>query len=158
MAEGWKGKYEVIKTPRQIVSAMKKREGIATLATFDSEGVPNIVHLDFIYPKQDDGFLMLINKDSQEYHNLILQKKAMINLMYAGNLVFSILCRTGVVYAPLKAHALMYVVKADILEMKSDRSIHMRVVQGAQVDYRDEDAENVGEDCMDELRVLAKML
>jgi hypothetical protein len=152
---GYKGKNEDIKIPVDLVVALKKRHGVTVMATFNEKGEPHIAHLDFIYPKGDYGFLIMISKDREEYHNMVWQKKIMLNFLYSGNVAYSILCRSGVVCAPSQTHPTMNVMKADLMEVYSDRSLFMNIYQGTELEYTCPEMEEVGEDIMDELKSLA---
>ena len=66
--------------------------------------------------------------------------------------------RAGVVRAPSSVHPLMNVVRIDIIDIKSDRSILTKVEQGVLWGYTSAEAEELLKSLYKELRDLAKTL
>jgi hypothetical protein len=82
----------------------------------------------------------------------------MICFLGEGNVAYSILGRAGVVRAPSSVHPLMNVVRIDIIDIKSDRSILTRVDQGILWSYTSPEAEQLHKSLFVELEELARTL
>ena len=82
----------------------------------------------------------------------------MICFMGEGNIAYSILGRAGVVRAPSAVHPLMNVVRIDIIDIKSDRSILTKVDQGVLWGYTSTEAEELVKSLFKELRDLSRTL
>ena len=78
--------------------------------------------------------------------------------MGAGNVAYSILGRAGVVRAPSEVHPLINVVRIDIIDIKSDRSVLSRVDEGVKWSYTSWEAEELSKNLLSELKELAQTL
>lgn len=65
----------------------------------------------------------------------------MLSFMDSDNIAYSILGRAGVVKAPSQVHPLMNVVRIDIIDIKSDRSVLTRITSGIRWEYASWEAE-----------------
>lgn len=151
-------KHVGVKLPDDLLNLLKRKTTVAVLATFSEKGVPNTTPLQCIYPKGSESLLITIHKEHTGYHNMVWQKKVMLNFMCEGNIAYSILGRAGVVRAPSSVHPLMNVVRIDIIDIKSDRSILTRVDQGILWSYTSSEAEELHKSLFDELEDLSKTL
>ena len=82
----------------------------------------------------------------------------MLCFLEENNIDYSILGRAGVVRAPSLVHPLMNIVRIDIIDIKSDRSILTRVDKGVQWSYTSADAEELSKNLLHELKELSKSL
>lgn len=151
-------KHVGIKLPEDLIEYLKKEKCVTTLATFSEKGIPNTTPIQCIYPKGQESLLLSIHKEHTGYHNMVWQKKIMICFMGEGNIAYSVLGRAGVVRAPSIIHPLMNVVRIDIIDIKSDRSILTKVDQGIMWSYTSTEAEELVQSLYKELRDLAKSL
>ncbi|MFA6527271.1 MAG: pyridoxamine 5'-phosphate oxidase family protein [Candidatus Babeliales bacterium] len=151
-------KHVGVKLPDDLIELLKKEKTIATLATFSEKGVPNTTPVQCIYPKGQDSLLMTIHKEHTGYLNMVWQKKVMLCFIGEGNIAYSVLGRAGVVRAPSSVHPLMNVVRIDIIDIKSDRSILTKVDQGIMWSYTSSEAEELLKSLFKELKDLAKVL
>lgn len=151
-------KHVGVKLPDDLIELLKKEKTVAILATFSEKGVPNTTPVQCIYPKGQDSLLMTIHKEHTGYLNMVWQKKVMLCFIGEGNIAYSILGRAGVVRAPSAVHPLMNVVRIDIIDIKSDRSILTKVDQGIMWSYTSAEAEELVKSLFRELRDLAKVL
>jgi hypothetical protein len=71
---------------------------------------------------------------------------------------YSVLGRAGVVRAPSSVHPLMNIVRIDIIDIKSDRSVLTRVDSGIRWSYTSSEAEELSKNLLLELQDLAKVL
>lgn len=146
------------KLPEDLINLLKKEKSVGILATFSEKGIPNTTPIQCIYPKGDESLLMTIHKEHNGYINMVWQKKVMICFLGEGNISYSILGRAGVVRAPSQIHPLMNVVRIDIIDIKSDRSILTKVEQGVLWSYTSPEAEELIKSLFQELKELAKTL
>lgn len=151
-------KHVGVKLPEDLISALKKGNTLGVLATFSEKGLPNTTPLQCIYPKGQESLLLSIHKDHTGYQNMVWQKKVMICFLEEGNIAYSVLGRAGVVRAPSLVHPLMNIVRVDIIDIKSDRSVLARVESGVRWSYTSWDAEQLTKTLMDELKELAETL
>jgi hypothetical protein len=151
-------KHVGVKLPDDLVSLLKKERTLGILATFSEKGLPNTTPVQCIYPKGVESILISIHKDHTGYHNMVWQKKVMICFVGEGNIAYSVLGRAGVVRAPSLVHPLMNIVRIDIIDIKSDRSVLARVEEGVKWTYTSWDAEQLTNALMDELKELAATL
>lgn len=151
-------KHVGVKLPEDLLALLKRKQTIAILATFSEKGIPNTTPLQCIYPKGDESLLITIHKEHNGYHNMVWQKKIMICFLGEGNVAYSILGRAGVVRAPSSVHPLMNVVRIDIIDIKSDRSILTKVDQGILWSYTSPEAEQLHKSLFAELEELARTL
>jgi hypothetical protein len=151
-------KHVGVKLPDDLVEFLKTERCLGILATFSEKGVPNTTPIQCIYPKGSESLLLSIHKEHTGYHNMVWQKKVMICFIGENNIAYSILGRAGVVRAPSTVHPLMNVVRIDIIDIKSDRSILTKVEQGVMWSYTSVEAEELLKSLYGELKDLAKTL
>lgn len=151
-------KHVGVKLPEDLIKVLKAGQTVAVLATFSEKGVPHTTPIQWVYPKGQESLLISIHKDHTGYHNMVWQKKVMICFMDEGNVAYSILGRAGVVKAPSSVHPLMNVVRIDIIDIKSDRSILTRVDSGIRWSYASPEAEELCTGLLNELKELSLKL
>jgi len=151
-------KHVGVKLPEDLVEVLKKESSVAILSTFSEKGVPNTTPLQCIYPKGQESLLISIHKEHTGYLNMVWQKKVMLCFLSEGNIAYSILGRAGVVRAPSSVHPLMNIVRIDIIDIKSDRSILTKVDQGVVWSYTSAEAEELVKSLFKELKDLSKTL
>jgi hypothetical protein len=151
-------KHVGVKLPEDLATVLKGGKTVAVLATFSEKGLPHTTPLQCIYPKGLESILITINKDHAGYHNMVWQKKVMLCFIDGNNVAYSVLGRAGVVRAPSQVHPLMNVVRIDIIDIKSDRSVLCRVDSGVRWSYTSPEAEELLNALNGELRDLAQTL
>ncbi len=151
-------KHVGVKLPEDLVKILKSEKTVGVLATFSEKGLPHTTPIQCVYPKGLESILITIHKDHTGYHNMVWQKKVMICFMDEGNIAYSVLGRAGVVRAPSQVHPLMNVVRIDIIDIKSDRSVLCRVDSGVRWSYTSWEAEELLKALTEELKELAKTL
>lgn len=151
-------KHVGVKLPDDLREIMLKEKALCILATFSEKGLPHTTPIQCVYPKGQESILMTINKDHTGYQNMVWQKKVMLNFLHENNVAYSILGRAGVVRAPSLVHPLMNVVRIDIIDIKSDRSVLARVESGVTWSYTSPEAEELTNALMGELKELSKTL
>jgi hypothetical protein len=151
-------KHVGVKLPEDLALVLKGGKTVAVLATFSEKGLPHTTPLQCIYPKGLESILITINKDHAGYHNMVWQKKVMLCFIDGNNVAYSVLGRAGVVRAPSQVHPLMNVVRVDIIDIKSDRSVLCRVDSGVRWSYTSPEAEELLNALNGELRDLAQTL
>ena len=151
-------KHVGIKLPEDLVTILKSEKTVAILATFSEKGLPHTTPIQCVYPKGLESILMSIHKDHIGYHNMVWQKKIMLYFLDENNVAYSVLGRAGVVRAPSLVHPLMNVVRIDIIDIKSDRSVLTRVDSGVRWSFTSAEAEELSQALMDELKELARTL
>ena len=149
-------KHVGIKLPEDLLEVMKKGQTVAILATFSEKGLPHTTPIQCLYPKGLESILISIHKDHQGYHNMVWQKKVMMCIIDENNVAYSVLGRAGVVRAPSEVHPLMNVVRLDIIDIKSDCSVLMRVDSGVRWSYTSWEAEELSVSLLNELKDIAK--
>jgi hypothetical protein len=151
-------KHVGVKLPEDLIEFLKTERGLGMLATFSEKGIPNTTPVQCIYPKGQESLLLSIHKEHTGYHNMVWQKKVMICFLGENNIAYSVLGRAGVVRAPSLIHPLMNIVRIDIIDIKSDRSILTKVEQGVTWSYTSTEAEELVKSLYKELKDLAKTL
>jgi Pyridoxamine 5'-phosphate oxidase len=151
-------KHVGIKLPEDLLELLLQGKTVGILATFSEKGLPNTTPIQCIYPKGLESILLTIHKDHTGYHNMVWQKKVMIAFLDENNIAYSILGRAGVVRAPSSEHPSMNVVRIDIIDIKSDRSMLTKVTSGIRWEYTSEEAEECSQALMNELKELAEVL
>jgi hypothetical protein len=151
-------KHVGVKLPNDLAEVLKKGKTVGVLATFSEKGLPHTTPIQCVYPKGLESILISIHKDHTGYHNMVWQKKVMICFMDEGNVAYSVLGRAGVVRAPSEVHPLMNIVRIDIIDIKSDRSVLTKVEAGIRWSYTSWEAEELTNALMDELKGLAQTL
>jgi len=151
-------KHVGVKLPEDLVNVLKAGLTVGVLSTFSEKGLPHTTPIQCLYPKGLESILISIHKDHTGYHNMVWQKKVMMCFMDEGNVAYSVLGRAGVVRAPSLVHPLMNVVRIDIIDIKSDRSVLTKVDSGVRWSYTSFEAEELSNALMDELKELAVSL
>lgn len=151
-------KHVGVKLPDDLLALLKKQNTVAILATFSERGLPHTTPIQCVYPKGNESLLMSIHKDHTGYHNMVWQKKVMLSFLAENNIAYSVLGRAGVVRAPSRVHPLMNIVRIDIIDIKSDRSILTRIESGATWSYTSLEAEELIKNLFQELIELSKNL
>src|SRR3984885_9133102 len=136
-------KHVGVKLPEDLLTLLKSEQALAILATFSEKGLPHTTPIQCIYPKGVESILMSIHKDHTGYHNMVWQKKVMLCIIGKNNVAYSVLGRAGVVRAPSLVHPLMNVVRIDIIDIKSDRSMLTKVDSGVKWSYTSAEAEEL---------------
>ena len=149
-------KHVGVKLPDDLLEVLKKGKTVGILATFSEKGLPHTTPIQCLYPKGLESILISIHKDHQGYHNMVWQKKVMICFLDENNVAYSILGRAGVVRAPSEVHPLMNVVRLDIIDIKSDASVLMKVDSGVRWSYTSWEAEELSVSLFNELKDIAK--
>src|ERR1700737_3721700 len=148
-------KHVGVKLPEDLVAILKTGKTVGVLATFSEKGLPHTTPIQCVYPKGVESILISIHKDQPGYQNMGWQKKVMLCFMDEGNVAYRVLGRAGVVRAPSMVHPLMNVVRIDIIDIKSDRSVLTKVDAGVKWSYTSFEAEELSNALMDELKELA---
>ena len=151
-------KHVGIKLPDDLNAILKSEKVVCVLATFSEKGLPHTTPIQCVYPKGLESILMTIHKDHTGYHNMVWQKKVMLCFLDENNIAYSVLGRAGVVRAPSLVHPLMNVVRIDIIDIKSDRSVLTRVESGVTWSYTSPEAEELSKALMEELKELSRTL
>jgi hypothetical protein len=151
-------KHVGIKLPDDLNAILKAEKVVSVLSTFSEKGLPHTTPIQCLYPKGLESILMTIHKDHTGYHNMVWQKKVMLCFLDEGNIAYSVLGRAGVVRAPSLVHPLMNVVRIDIIDIKSDRSVLTRVESGVTWSYTSPEAEELSKALMNELKELSVTL
>jgi len=151
-------KHVGVKLPEDLVELLKAEKTVGVLATFSEKGLPHTTPLQCIYPRGLESILISINKEHTGYQNMVWQKKVMLCFLDEKNIAYSILGRAGVVRAPSLVHPLMNVVRIDIIDIKSDRSVLTRVESGVRWSYTSPEAEELTNALMQELKELSETL
>lgn len=151
-------KHVGVKLPEDLIEYLKKERCLGILATFSEKGIPNTTPIQCIYPKGQESLLLSIHKEHTGYSNMVWQKKVMICFLGENNVAYSVLGRAGVVRAPSLVHPLMNIVRIDIIDIKSDRSILTKVEQGVMWSFTSSEAEELVKSLYNELKDLAKTL
>lgn len=151
-------KHVGVKLPEDLIAILKTGKTVGVLATYSEKGLPHTTPIQSVYPKGLESILISIHKDHAGYHNMVWQKKVMMCFMDEGNVAYSVLGRAGVVRAPSSVHPLMNVVRIDIIDIKSDRSVLTRVDSGVRWSYVSWEAEELSKGLFNELVELAQTL
>lgn len=151
-------KHVGVKLPEDLINVLKSGKTVGVLATFSEKGLPHTTPIQTIYPKGLESFLITIHKDHAGYHNMVWQKKVMMCFLDENNVAYSVLGRAGVVRAPSQVHPLMNVVRIDIIDIKSDRSVLTRVENGVRWSYTSPEAKELLEALFSELQELSETL
>ena len=151
-------KHIGVKLPDDLLEHLKSEQALAILATFSEKGVPNTTPVQCIFAKGQESLLLSIHKDHSGYQNMVWQKKVMLCFLGKGNIAYSVLGRAGVVRAPSQVHPLMNIVRIDIIDIKSDRSILTKVEDGVTWSYTSDEAQELVASLNKELKDLAKSL
>ena len=151
-------KHVGVKLPEDLVAILKAEKTVGVLATFSEKGLPHTTPIQCVYPKVLESILISIHTDHTGYHNLVWQKKIMMCFMDEGNVAYSVLGRAGVVRAPSVVHPLVNVVRIDIIDIKSDRSVLVRVDSGVRWTYTSAESELLSKSLMAELQELSNLL
>jgi hypothetical protein len=151
-------KHVGVKLPDDLIEYLKGERCLGVLATFSEKGIPNTTPIQCIYPKGQESLLLSIHKEHTGYHNMVWQKKIMICFIGENNIAYSVLGRAGVVRAPSLVHPLMNIIRIDIIDIKSDRSILTKVESGVSWTYTSSEAEELVKNLYLELKDLARSL
>lgn len=151
-------KHVGAKLPEDLIEVLRKGKTVSVLATFSEKGIPHTTPIQWVYPKGLESVLISIHKDHTGYHNMVWQKRVMLCFLDENNVAYSILGRAGVVRAPSNVHPLMNVVRIDIIDIKSDRSVLTRVDAGVRWSYTSSEAEELCNGLLNELKQLSETL
>lgn len=151
-------KHVGVKLPEDLYNILIAEKTVAVLSTFSEKGLPHTTPVQALYPKGSESILLSLHKDHTGYHNMVWQKKVMLCFLQEGNVCYSVLGRAGVVRAPSIVHPLMNVVRIDIIDIKSDRSVLTKVDSGVSWSYTSSEAEELSKAIMSELKELARVL
>ncbi len=151
-------KHVGIKLPDDLFNCLKTGKTVCVLATFSEKGLPHTTPIQAVYPKGQESILMSIHKEHEGYHNMVWQKKVMLCFMDENNVAYSVLGRAGVVRAPSNVHPMMNIVRIDIIDIKSDRSVITRVDSGVRTSFTGPEAAELYTALMRELEDLSRTL
>lgn len=151
-------KHVGISLPQGVIDYLNSEKATVVLATFSEKGVPHTTPISCMVAKGKESLLMTIHKEHTGYHNLVWQKKVMINIMGGDNVAYSILGRAGVIRAPSMVHPLMNVVRIDIIDIKCDRSILTKIDAGISWSFTSPEAQALVKNLFLELKDLARTI
>lgn len=151
-------KHVGVKLPEELIKLLKEEKTVSVLATYSEKGLPNTTPMICLVPKGQESLLLTIHKEHVGYHNMVWQKKVVINIMGEGNIAYSILGRAGVVRAPSMVHPMMNIVRVDVIDIKCDRSILTKIEKGITWSYTAPETKTLVNNLFAELRDLAKSL
>lgn len=151
-------KHVGVKLPEELIKLLKEEKTVSVLATYSEKGLPNTTPMICLVPKGQESLLLTIHKKHVGYHNMVWQKKVVINIMGEGNIAYSILGRAGVVRAPSMVHPMMNIVRVDVIDIKCDRSILTKIEKGITWSYTAPETKTLVNNLFAELRDLAKSL
>ena len=151
-------KHVGVTLPDDLIKILKGKKLTAILATFSEKGVPHTTPIQCLYPKGDESLLLSIYKEDAGYHNMVWQKKVVLCFLDEHNVAYSVLGRAGVVRAPSKVHPLMNIVRVDIIDVKSDRSVLVRIDSGVRYSYTSAESKELMDALMGELEDLSRTL
>lgn len=148
-------KHVSVRLPDELVTVLKEGRTVGILATFSEKGIPNTTPIQWVYAKGSESLLLSIYKDHVGYHNMAWQKKVMLSFLEDGNVAYSILGRAGVVRAPSEVNPLLNIVRIDVIDVKSDKSVVCKVDSGVRFSYVSFEAEELSRAVMNELKELS---
>lgn len=151
-------KHVGVKLPEDLLQLLMQGTTVAIMATFSEKGIPNTTPIQCMYPKGLESILMSIHKNHTGYQNMVWQKKIMLCFLDSNNIAYSILGRAGVVKAPSQVHPLMNIVRIDIIDIKSDRSVLTKVTSGVKWEHTSWETEEFSDALLQELKDLADSL
>lgn len=151
-------KHVGVKLPDDLLAVLATGKTVAILATFSEKGLPHTTPLQYLCAKGPESILISIHKDHAGYHNMVWQKKVMLCFLDENNVAYSVLGRAGVVRAPSLVHPLMNIVRVDIIDVKSDKSVLTKVDAGVRWSYVSAEAEEISRSLMGELKELSETL
>jgi hypothetical protein len=151
-------KHVGVKLPEDLLHLLMQGTTVGIMATFSEKGIPNTTPIQCMYPKGLESILMTIHKNHTGYQNMVWQKKIMLCFLDAENIAYSVLGRAGVVKAPSQIHPLMNVVRIDIIDIKSDRSVLTKVTSGVRWEHTSWETEEFSLALIQELKDLAESL
>ena len=151
-------KHVGVKLPEDLYNTLLTCKTVAVLSTFSEKGLPHTTPVQCLYPKGTESILMSIHKEHTGYHNMVWQKKVVLCFLDEGNVAYSVFGRAGVVRAPSIVHPLINVVRIDIIDIKSDRSVLTRVDSGVKWSYTSWEAEELCTGLFNELKDLAEVI
>ena len=151
-------KHVGMQMPPDLVAALKGGKIIGTLATFNEEGWPHTTPVQCLYPVSNDAILLSLHKKHTSYSNICWQKRVMISFLDTHNIAYAIKGRAGVIRAPSRIHPEMNIVRIDINDVKSDKSIFVRIDKGVQWSFTSIEAQELYEAMYSELRLMSNTL
>jgi len=128
------------------------------LATFSEQGVPRTTPIHYLYPRGLDSILITIEKDHSSYLDMVWQKKVNLSFMESGDISYSVLGRAGIVRAPSFVHPYMNIIRIDVMDVRSHKSVIARIDQGISWIYNSLEAQKLSENLMSELEELSRKL
>jgi len=153
----WRQYCSRILVPEEIITTLKEKPRIAILATFSDQGIPHTSPIQFIYPINEESFLIAINKFRQGYRNMVWQKKVSLSFL-EKDIAYNIACRAGVILAPSMTHPIINIVRLDIIKVKKASSLLINIDKGVQYSYASDYAQEVSEAIWEELKFLSKRI
>jgi len=146
------------KLSKEIQARFNQKDGLAFLATVDTNGIPNLTAIPFFIAKDEESLLLAIHKDNQSYKNLVKSKKVIFSVYDENDTCLHIFGRAGVVRAPSDTHPMMNIVRIDVINIRSDTSPYLSVIHGVKVKYKDEKAKRFRAAMIAELKKVATQL
>lgn len=154
----WRQQCNRIVIPDELIKTLEEGPTVAILSTFSAEGIPFAAPIQFIYPINEESFLIAIEKFSRMYIDIVWRKKATICFIENNNVSYSITGRAGVVAAPSMSHPLIHLVRFDIITVKKSYNSLIDIHYGVTWSYASKDAHLLSEVIFEELKEVAKEL
>lgn len=154
-----KGRSEAeIRLPLEVIDSINGGKCLCVFSTFSEVGIPLTTPLHYMCVKGMASIIAMVNSKSESYTNLCWQKKVALCFFDKNNVSWTITGRIGVVRAPSFSHPDFNVVRIDVIRFISDKSDVIKIDGGVKWSYLSDQAKEMGEYIMDELRTLAGLL
>jgi hypothetical protein len=119
-----------IEMPQESFLAIKHGKLVGLFTTYSDKGLPNLMPISTLYPKNRESVIIAIPSDSDAYRNMVWQKKVILSFVEPYPLNMHIIGRAGVLRAPSQVHPMMHIAQIDLIDIVFDDSLIVAIENG----------------------------
>lgn len=119
-----------IQFPLDLLTYLKQPKANCIMATFSEEGLPHAAPIHVMYLLGKASLLVCMDKNTLTYDYMVWRKKVSLCFIGKNNMVYTVLCRAGVMKAPSNVHPEMNIVRIDVVTVHKERDFLFSIDSG----------------------------
>ena len=102
-----------IEMSQETYLGIKNNRLVGMLTTYSDKGLPSLMPISTLYPKNRESIIVALPSSSEAYKNMVWQKKVVLSFVESFPLNVHIIARAGVLRAPSQVHPMMHIAQID---------------------------------------------
>lgn len=119
-----------IEMSQETFLGIKNNRLVGMLTTYSDKGLPNLMPISTLYPKNRESIIVALPSNSEAYKNMVWQKKVVLSFVESFPLNVHIIARAGILRAPSQVHPMMHIAQIDLIDIVHDDSLIVAIETG----------------------------